>query len=136
MANLLVSMATKDRYVGILVARDGKLVCTHTEKLKDDIASVHEASIAAFNTALRITRQVVQSSQGDKEVTFEVSNSTFLKWVESGNPKLEYYDRFMDTMRILQSIPMRYTFSYNPKPKALMYANKSSYKPEKVSGLL
>ena len=58
-------------------------------------------------------------------MVFELNNSTLVSWIKSCVAKEAYQDSFIEVMRLLQEIPMQYTFVVNAKPKALRFADKA-----------
>jgi hypothetical protein len=137
MGNIIVSMALRKNVVAILVQEDGVVKAKSTERIKDEkaLASSYSGIIYAFAVALRYTRQYLQDNKSNKDVCFETSNSTFIKWVDNQYSKELYQEEFVNVLKLLQELPIRYTFSYNPKPKAFTYADEKYCKKETVSGL-
>lgn len=138
MGGILVSLAVKGGLSSVIIVENGLLKQHYTEKIKDDEARSNNylATLYSFNMALRHTRQYIQDNPGNREVTFELSSSTFIKWVDTQYSKPAYQDKFMETMDLLQSLPIRYSFSYNAKPRALSYASGGAINTQKVGGLL
>lgn len=138
MGGILVSLAVKGGLSSVIIVENGLLKQHYTEKIKDDEARSNNylATLYSLNMALRHTRQYIQDNPGNREVTFELSSSTFIKWVDTQYSKPAYQDKFMETMDLLQSLPIRYSFSYNAKPRALSYASGGVINTQKVGGLL
>ena len=138
MGGILVSLAVKSGLSSVIIMEDGLLKQHYTEKIKDDDAKANNylATLYSFNMALRHTRQYIQDYPGNREVTFELSSKILIKWADAYYSKPAYQEKFIETMDLLQSLPIRYSFSYNTKPKALSYASDSEVKTQKVGGLL
>lgn len=137
MNNIVCSMAVKKGVVAILIVDGGMMKSRAVERIKDDevAASSYASIIYAFKMALRHVRDYIQKCDDDCSVCFETSNSTFVKWVESQYSKPGYQTEFMEALHLLQELPILYAFHYAPKPKALVYADASYCKKEKLSGL-
>ena len=138
MGNVLVSFAIRNGIVAVLISEDGTLKFSHVETIKDSSAreSVYLGIIYAFDLALRIVRQYTQDNRNSREITFETSNSTFVKWIENQYSKEPYQDKFMDSLIMLQSLPIMYRFSYTQRTKAWAYAVASNCKGEKITSLI
>lgn len=137
MSNLVCSIALRKGVVAVLIVDGGMIKKRVVERIKS--TEVAESSylgiIYAFKVALRYVRDYIQQSSETYSVCFETSNSTFVKWVDNQYSKAAYQDEFMSALKLLQELPIMYAFHYSPKPKALVYADTSYCKREKLSGL-
>lgn len=138
MGNVLVSLSVRNGILAILLSDDGSLMKEHVERINDAdaVSNIYLGMIYGFNVALRITRQYIQDNKNSREVTFELSNSTFVKWIDNRYSRPEYQEHFMASLYTLQSLPIKYRFSYNQRPKAWYYAIKEKCKSVKLEGLL
>lgn len=138
MGNVLVSLSVRNGILAILLSDDGSLMKEHVERINDAdaVSNIYLGMIYGFNVALRITRQYIQDNKNSREVTFELSNSTFVKWIDNRYSRPEYQEQFMASLYVLQSLPIKYRFSYNQRPKAWYYAIKEKCKSAKLEGLL
>lgn len=137
MGSIIVSIAVKKNIVSVLIVEGGMMKVQITEKIKDEkvLESNYSSIIYAFILALRYVRQYVQDNKDNRNVCFETSNSIFIKWVDNQYSKDAYQEEFMNAMKLLQELPIRYAFSYSAKPKAFAYADEKYCKKEAVSGL-
>lgn len=137
MGSIIVSIAVKKSIVAIMIIEDGQVKLRITERIKDSHAleSNHASMIYAFMLALRYVRQYIQDNKTSSDIYFEVSNSTFVKWVENRYSKETYQEDFIKAMQLLQELPIRYSFVYASKPKAMEYADAKYCKKEVISGL-
>lgn len=137
MQNIIVSIAMKKNIVSVLIIKNGTIELRATEKIKDTEAleSNYLGMIYSFVVSLRYVRKYIQGTKEDYNVCFEVSNSIFAKWVDTQYSKEAYQEQFMSALRLLHELPIRYTFSYSAKPKALVYAEEKYCKKEVVSSL-
>lgn len=137
MSNLVCSIALRKGVVAVLIVDGGMIKKRVVERIKSTEAaeSSYLGIIYAFKVALRYVRDYIQQSSETYSVCFETSNSTFVKWVDNQYSKAAYQDEFMSALKLLQELPIMYAFHYCPKPKALVYADPSYCKRERLSGL-
>ena len=137
MGNIIVSIAIKKNIVAIIIMENGMIKSKVTEKIKDSKAleSIYAGMIYAFILALRYVRQYIQDNKENRNICFETSNSIFVKWVDNQYSKEAYQEDFEQALKLLQELPIKYAFSYNPRPKALPYANEQYCKKESIGGL-
>jgi len=136
-SNLVCSIALRKGVVAVLIVDGGMIKKRVVERIKSTEAaeSSYLGIIYAFKVALRYVRDYIQQSGETYSVCFETSNSTFVKWVDNQYSKAAYQDEFMSALKLLQELPIMYAFHYCPKPKALVYADPSYCKREKLFGL-
>lgn len=134
--SLCVSCATKKGVSSVVLMCDGYLVGKSVSRIKDSavVESSYSCLIHTFITALRLVRSYVDNHNDIENVTFEVNNSTFVKWVYNSFSKEQYQDLFCEAINLLNEIPIRYTFTCSKKPLATMYLSEVS--EIKLSGLL
>lgn len=137
MTNIVCSFAIRKSIVSVLIVDGGMIQRRAVERIKDaEVAdSSYMSIIYAFKVALRHVRDYIQQGDDEYSVCFETSNSTFVKWVENQYSKPGYQDEFVTALKLLQELPILYAFHYAQKPKALVYADASYCKKEKLSGL-
>lgn len=133
-----MSFSVRQGIVGVVISSDGIIKFKYAERIKDKEAldNCYLSTIYAFNLSMRLVRQFIQDNDISREVTFELSNSTFIKWVERQYSKELYQDKFDESMHMLQSLPIRYCFSYSKKPRAIAFAEKKYCVGEKLGGLI
>lgn len=137
MNNIIVSISIRKNIVAILIIEEGQIKRRIVERIKDDSAleSSYAGMIYAFNLALRNVRHYIQENDRSKNVCFETSNSTFIKWIDKQYSKEAYQDSFIKVLKLLQELPIKYAFSYSQKPLAFAYALEDYCKKEAVSSL-
>lgn len=137
MNNVIVSISIRKNIVAILIVENGQIRKRIVERIKSDSAleSSYAGMIYAFNLALRHVRQYVQENNNSRNICFETSNSTFIKWIEKQYSKEAYQESFNNVLKLLQELPIKYAFSFSQKPMAFVYAVDSYCKKESVSGL-
>lgn len=137
MSNIIVSIAMKKSLVSVLIVENGTIKVRATEKIKDEKAlqSSYLGMIYSFVVALRYVRQYIQGSKEEYNVCFEISNSIFAKWVYAQYSKEAYQEQFMEALRLLHELPIKYAFSYSSKPRAFAYTEDRYCKKETVSSL-
>lgn len=137
MSEVFVSFVVRNNIAAVVVAKEGVLKVKQVERVKDAQAldNSYLSTLYAFNLSLRVVRQFVQDNPGLREVVFETSNSTFIKWVDKQYAKDEYQELFDAAMRMLHSIPIRYSFSYCDRPRAWGFAEAGNCKVAKIGGL-
>lgn len=138
MGNIIVSIAIKRNIVAIVIIENGMIKSRVTEKIKDEkaLSSNYSSMIYAFTIALRHVRQYIQSNKdSSRNVCFETSNSIFIKWVDNQYSKDAYQEDFEQALKLLQELPIKYAFTYAPRPKAIAYTEEKYCKKESVSGL-
>lgn len=137
MNNIIVSISIRKNIVAILIMESGQIKRRIVERIKDDSAleSSYAGMIYAFNLALRHVRQYIQENGDNRNICFETSNSTFIKWVDKQYSKEAYQESFIEVLKLLQELPIKYAFSFSQKPMAFNYAIESYCKKESVSGL-
>lgn len=137
MGNIICSIAVRRGFVAVLIIEDGMIKVRVTERIKaaKALESSYSMAIFAFTFALRQVRDYIQQGGKSYSVCFETSNSTFVKWVENQYSKEAYQDAFLQSLRLLQELPIMYAFHYCAKPKAVVYCDASYCKKEKLSGL-
>ena len=133
-----MSFAVRNGICAVVISSDGVIRQKYAEKVKDKVAlsNSYTAIMYAFDLAMRLVRQYIQENENSDEITFELSNSTFKKWVDRFYSKDDYCEEFSRRMHVLQSLPIRYNFSYSSKPKAYFYADLDNCKGIKLGGLL
>ena len=134
MGNIIVSIAIKRNIVAIVIIENGMIKSRVTEKIKDEkaLSSNYSSMIYAFTIALRHVRQYIQSNKdSSRNICFETSNSIFIKWVDNH----AYQKDFEQALKLLQELPIKYAFTYAPRPKAIAYTDEKYCKKESVSGL-
>lgn len=137
MSVLNVSFYVKKGVFSILLISGGKLISADTEKIhdKDILESSYLCTLYAFSASLRKVRAYLQDNKDCDNVIFESNNSVFINWVEQGYSKDNYQEKFIESLRLLNELPIRYAFVYNKKPKAYTYANKKVCNKIEISGL-
>lgn len=137
MNNVIVSIAIRKNIVAILIVEGGQIKKRIVERIKDvnALESSYASIIYAFTLALRHVRHYIQENNSSRNICFETSNSIFIKWVDKQYSKDAYQESFIETLKLLQELPIRYAFSYSQKPMAFVYAVDSYCKKEAVSGL-
>lgn len=136
MSNIVVSMSLRKGISAIVIMEDGIIKVKYVERIKDEYAlsSNYAGIIYTFKLALRHVRQYMQTVDV-KDVCFETSNSTFIKWIDAQYSKEAYQKDFDEALTLLHELPIRYAFTYAEKPKAFLFTDSSYLKKESVSGL-
>lgn len=136
MSNIVVSMSLRKGISAIVIMEDGIIKVKYVERIKDEhaLSSNYAGIIYTFKLALRYVRQYMQTVDV-KDVCFETSNSTFIKWVDAQYSKEAYQKDFDEALILLHELPIRYAFTYAEKPKAFLFTDSSYLKKESVSGL-
>lgn len=136
MSNIVVSMSLRKGISAIVIMEDGVIKVKYVERIKDEhaLSSNYAGIIYTFKLALRHVRQYMQTVDV-KDVCFETSNSTFIKWIDAQYSKEAYQKDFDETLTLLHELPIRYAFTYAKKPKAFLFTDSSYLKKESVSGL-
>lgn len=137
MNNIVVSIAMKKNVVAILIIENNIIKTRMTECIKDEKAlqSSYTGMIYAFKLALRYVRQYIQENKTTRDVCFEISNSTFIKWVDNQYSKEAYQEEFNEALKLLQELPIRYAFTYAKRPRALPFADDKYCEKKVLSGL-
>lgn len=138
MNNLLVSVGVRYDVVAIVLMQNGCVVHKHIERVKDsEITKTNfKLVIQSFIIALRVLRRYMNENPSCcKEVCFEMTNATFVKWVDNRYSKEAYEGMFQYSLSLLQEIPVRYLFSCVPKTRALPYANEKYLVSNSITGL-
>lgn len=136
MSNIVVSMSLRKGISAIVIMEDGIIKVKYVERIKDEhaLSSNYAGIIYTFKLALRHVRQYMQTVDV-KDVCFETSNSTFIKWIDAQYSKEAYQKDFDEALTLLHELPIRYAFTYAEKPKAFLFTDSSYLKKESVSGL-
>ena len=136
MSNIVVSMSLRKGISAIVIMEDGIIKVKYVERIKDEhaLSSNYAGIIYTFKLALRHIRQYMQTVDV-KDVCFETSNSTFIKWIDAQYSKEAYQKDFNEALTLLHELPIRYAFTYAEKPKAFLFTDSSYLKKESVSGL-
>ena len=136
MSNIVVSMSLRKGISAIVIMEDGVIKVKYVERIKDEhaLSSNYASIIYTFKLALRHIRQYMQTVDV-KDVCFETSNSTFIKWIDAQYSKEAYQKDFDEALTLLHELPIRYAFTYAEKPKAFLFTDSSYLKKESVSGL-
>lgn len=136
MSNIVVSMSLRKGISAIVIMEDGVIKVKYVERIKDEhaLSSNYAGIIYTFKLALRHVRQYMQTVDV-KDVCFETSNSTFIKWIDAQYSKEAYQKDFDEALTLLHELPIRYAFTYAEKPKAFLFTDSSYLKKEPVSGL-
>lgn len=136
MSNIVVSMSLRKGISAIVIMEDGIIKVKYVERIKDEhaLSSNYAGIIYTFKLALRHVRQYMQTVDV-KDVCFETSNSTFIKWIDAQYSKEAYQKDFDEALILLHELPIRYAFTYAEKPKAFLFTDSSYLKKESVSGL-
>lgn len=136
MSNIVVSMSLRKGISAIVIMEDGVIKVKYVERIKDEhaLSSNYAGIIYTFKLALRHVRQYMQTVDV-KDVCFETSNSTFIKWIDAQYSKEAYQKDFDEALILLHELPIRYAFTYAEKPKAFLFTDSSYLKKESVSGL-
>lgn len=136
MSNIVVSMSLRKGISAIVIMEDGIIKVKYVERIKDEhaLSSNYAGIIYTFKLALRHVRQYMQTVDV-KNVCFETSNSTFIKWIDAQYSKEAYQKDFDEALTLLHELPIRYAFTYAEKPKAFLFTDSSYLKKESVSGL-
>ena len=136
MSNIVVSMSLRKGISAIVIMEDGVIKVKYVERIKDEhaLSSNYAGIIYTFKLALRHIRQYMQTVDV-KDVCFETSNSTFIKWIDAQYSKEVYQKDFDEALTLLHELPIRYAFTYAEKPKAFLFTDSSYLKKESVSGL-
>lgn len=136
MSNIVVSMSLRKGISAIVIMEDGVIKVKYVERIKDEhaLSSNYAGIIYTFKLALRHVRQYMQTVDV-KDVCFETSNSTFIKWIDAQYSKEAYQKDFDEALTLLHELPIRYAFTYAEKPKAFLFTDSSYLKKESVSGL-
>ena len=136
MSNIVVSMSLRKGISAIVIMEDGIIKVKYVERIKDEhaLSSNYAGIIYTFKLALRNVRQYMQTVDV-KDVCFETSNSTFIKWIDAQYSKEAYQKDFDEALTLLHELPIRYAFTYAEKPKAFLFTDSSYLKKESVSGL-
>ena len=136
MSNIVVSMSLRKGISAIVIMEDGVIKVKYVERIKDEhaLSSNYAGIIYTFKLALRHVRQYMQTVDV-KDVCFETSNSTFIKWIDTQYSKEVYQKDFDEALTLLHELPIRYAFTYAEKPKAFLFTDSSYLKKESVSGL-
>ena len=136
MSNIVVSMSLRKGISAIVIMEDGVIKVKYVERIKDEhaLSSNYAGIIYTFKLALRHVRQYMQIVDV-KDVCFETSNSTFIKWIDAQYSKEAYQKDFDEALTLLHELPIRYAFTYAEKPKAFLFTDSSYLKKESVSGL-
>ena len=128
MKPVLVSMYVHNGVFVISIYADGRLKEKYNGKLSSK-GNNYDKALELYSKALKYTRKFVEHNSEYTDVTFEMTNSTIIKWFNEGFSKKEYMDKFSEVMLTLQSIPIRYRMVMNKEPRC-----KSLF-TEKISSL-
>lgn len=132
--DLLVSMAYKGAVGAVFIMQGGRELYRCTERISGD-GSVYKSAIQMFHIALVNVRKIIQEDAQDYRVCFETGNGLLAKWVDEMYAGEEYEEEFDNVLKLLQSLPIKYMFSHNRKPKALLYVDESYIVRPKLEGL-
>ena len=137
MGGIICSFSVRKGIIAVLIIEDGVIKKRIVKKILDDdiVNNSYRAIINAFSLSLRNVRQYIENNTDIRDVCFETSNSTFIKWIDNQYSKKEYQQEFMKTLEILNEIPIRYQFYYVAKPKAFIYTDDKYCEKEKLTGL-
>lgn len=132
-----VSIAVKKSLCSIMFIVDGEVVDKATIRYKDwdEEQDPYKRIIFAVSKAIRLIRGYIESNRSDDIVAFEVSNSTFVKWINQEYAKDTYHDEFSKMYSELNQIPMRYVFQYSRKPKASSLLLDDYISKDELSGV-
>ena len=134
---MIVSIAVKNKICSIVLTNGSDIVDKSLVEYKDWDTNndPYKRMIYAVSYALRKYRNILESLRSDDIVTFEVSNSTFIKWVNREYSRVEYNEEFVEMLRELNKIPMRYVFVHSKKTKASNFLNEGILEKEELSGI-
>ena len=138
MVKLICSIAQKSGIMACTIVQDGTRKYKSTEKLDipEGKGGSNYIAIYSFSFALRHLRQFLQDNNFvNSYVCFEVSNFIFANWVIKQEATGDYVEDFIEVMRLLNELPIKYTFTFNKKPRALPFADKKYLKKMEISGL-
>lgn len=136
MNTLLVSFCVKDGCAGTVFSKDGKLILKKCSSLRSSSGTSKSAQIEALIRSLRLLRQHLNEHKEDNNVVFETNSSMLVKAVEDGYTDSVDSSLMLDTINLLQSIPIRYCFVVSKKPVAMQFTGKKYITREKVGSLL
>jgi len=138
MSSVCLSCAFKKDLLSVIISDAGKLVFKSTEKVRDEsiVGSTFLGVINAFKAGFNSLKLYVEEHEEVDSVVIECNNSTFISWINRGYSKEEYHEAFTEMLGVLDSIPIRYSFSYNKSLKASLFLDKKYLRKEKLAGLL
>lgn len=129
-----VSVATRKGRYSIVICDDNKQKKKVVGNIKGCDLNSYDELLYAFEICLRHIKRYV-SEEKCTSVTFIVSNSIFINWVNNCYSKKQYQERFIKIMDLLNEIPIEYEFVYQKSPLALRYINDKDSNIMNLSGL-
>lgn len=137
MVTVCLSSAVKKGIVATLITGDGKLLFSKTEKITDSNVtnSTFLSIINSVKLSLKCLSLYLDTNKEVEEVVIECNNSTLIKWINQGYARDEYQNEFLEMMKFLDKLPIKFNFMYSKKPKACLFTDEKYIVKEKYSKL-
>ena len=134
MENITVSIYVKKNIYAVLFVKNGKLLQKEVKKITDnDVnSSNYNQVLYTLEIAFRFIRNYVENNSDCNYFVIELNNSVVIKWFDRLYSKPQYKAYFDKVVDILEELPIKYLFSYNVKPMALIYAKEEYIKKDKL----
>lgn len=129
---MLISIAVKKDLLAVY-SDDCHVNVVETIRDKELIGKRFYGLMYAVRRAVALTKGVLESLRTDEIVVFEVSNNTFVQWIQCENSNKDYEEYFNNLLEELNTLPIRYTFVYSKNPVALRFIME--HKEEHVGGM-
>lgn len=129
-----ISLASKGDIISIY-SRDLGINVVERIKDKEIVGKRFYGLMYAVKRALALIKPYMEEELKDEIVTFELSNSTLVKWFQFETPNKDYEVYFTGVIEELNMIPMRYNFVYLGSVEAKKYLDASNIKQLSLSGL-
>lgn len=127
---MVVEIASKKNLISIVIDNE-----VTVERIIDkDIAEKRYYGLMyAIRRACALLR--TKGVAKDDIVVFTTSNYTLKQWVSNGYPNKKYEEYFYVMLQELNSVPMRYIFTWKEYVEAYEYLSYDNVKKVEVSGL-
>ena len=122
----------KDIYAIILIDSNGVVVDKKVARIpKEGMNFTSDKNIYVCKSALSIAKVFVDANSDYDRMIIETNNSALIKHINEGWYE-GHSDEFLDLLKVLDAIPVAYTFVHNKACVAKIYAKEKYLSKEKM----
>ena len=116
--------------------QDGKEIFNDVKRIsKEDKRHYTEKYLNLFNKALSLLKTVTEQEKlsFEHDCIMEIRCKQVVDWFKTLNAPKNHSEKFIETMKIFDSLPYRYMLVHEKTPTALYYADEKYIKKEVLS---
>ena len=132
---MLLSVCAKKGIYAACLVEGGRVLKRITKRsaLELEKPSAFDSLVEVMSKGASLLKSYVDEHPEVENVIIECNNSIFKKWLTAEYTENEHRDGFMALLELIDSIPVRVSYSVTAKPQATAFLNSKYIEKPKLS---